>query len=75
VGFLWATYIILRTLLLGDLTQGWPALVSILMIGFGITNLSLGVVAEYLWRTLEVARGRKVFIIDEMVDLNLKRKT
>ena len=37
--------------------------------GFGITNLSLGIVAEYLWRAYDAARGRPVFIIDEVWQL------
>jgi dolichol-phosphate mannosyltransferase len=45
-------------------------LISILMLGFGITNISLGIIAEYLWRTLDVARKRPVFIIDEIHELN-----
>ncbi len=70
VGFLWVIYIIIRTLTVGDLPQGWPALISMLLIGFGITNISLGIVAEYLWRTLEVSRKRPVFIIDDIIELN-----
>jgi glycosyltransferase involved in cell wall biosynthesis len=69
IGFLWAAYILARAIFIGDLTPGWPALVAILMIGFGITNISLGMIAEYLWRTLDAARERKVFIIDEKIDL------
>mgnify|MGYP006192602801 CR=1 FL=1 len=49
-----------------DLAAGWPALMSILMIGFGITNISLGIIAEYLWRTLDASRKRQVYIIDEI---------
>src|SRR6185295_10041286 len=47
LGFLWTLYISLRAILIGDLNPGWPALVAILMIGFGITNISLGIIAEY----------------------------
>jgi polyisoprenyl-phosphate glycosyltransferase len=68
-GILWTTYIILRKLIVGDLEQGWPALVSILFIGFGVTNISLGIIAEYLWRTLDASRKRPVFIINEIIDL------
>jgi dolichol-phosphate mannosyltransferase len=50
--------------------QGWAATVSMLMIGFGITNISLGIIAEYLWRTLDASRKRPVFIIDEIKELN-----
>ncbi len=70
VGCGWTIYIIARKLLYDNLQSGWPALVSILMIGFGITNISLGIIAEYLWRTLDASRKRPVFIIDEIIELN-----
>lgn len=68
-GVLWSAYIIFRKIVYDDLASGWPALISILMIGFGITNISLGIIAEYLWRTLDASRKRPVFIIDEIIDL------
>ncbi|HPZ88515.1 MAG TPA: glycosyl transferase family 2, partial [Flavihumibacter sp.] len=68
LGILWSVYIIIRKIFFDDLAAGWPALLSILMIGFGITNISLGVIAEYLWRTLDASRKRPVFIIDEIVE-------
>ncbi len=70
VGIAWAVYIIVRKLVFDDLAAGWPAMMSILMIGFGITNISLGIIAEYLWRTLDASRKRQVFIIDDIKELN-----
>ncbi|ANE49252.1 glycosyltransferase [Flavisolibacter tropicus] len=67
-GSFWTAYIIFRKVFYDDLSSGWPALVSILMIGFGITNICLGIIAEYLWRTLDASRKRPVFIIDEIID-------
>lgn len=69
-GILWTGYIIVRKIFFHDLASGWPALMSILMIGFGITNISLGIIAEYLWRTLDASRKRPVFIIDKIVELD-----
>jgi polyisoprenyl-phosphate glycosyltransferase len=69
IGSVWTIYIIARKLLFNDLASGWPALISILTIGFGITNISLGIIAEYLWRTLDASRKRPVFIIDKIVEL------
>lgn len=69
-GLLWTCYILIRTILFHDLAQGWPTMISILMLGFGLTNISLGIVAEYLWRTLDSSRKRPVFIVAEIVDLN-----
>jgi dolichol-phosphate mannosyltransferase len=70
VGALFAVYIIVRKIVYDDLAAGWPATLSILMIGFGITNISLGIIAEYLWRTLDASRKRQVFIIDDIKELN-----
>jgi dolichol-phosphate mannosyltransferase len=70
LGLLLSAYLIVRKLVWNDLAAGWPMLMSILMLGFGITNISLGIIAEYLWRTLDVARKRPVFIIDEIYELN-----
>lgn len=69
VGFIWAFYIIIRKIFYNDLASGWPALISVLMVGFGITNICLGIIAEYLWRTLDSSRKRPVFIIDEVCQL------
>lgn len=67
-GLSWTIYVILRKLIYDDIPNGWSALVSILMVGFGLTNISLGIIAEYLWRTLDVSRKRPVFLIDEIID-------
>jgi len=70
IGLIWAIYLIARKLFVGDLSSGWPALMSILSIGFGITNISLGIIAEYLWRTLDSSRNRPPYIIDDIIELN-----
>lgn len=71
-GFVWACYIIFRKLLYHDLTAGWPSLIAILMIGFGLTNLSLGIIAEYLWRTLDAVRHRDAFIVEDIFEYHQK---
>lgn len=48
---------------------GYSTLASIMALGFGITNISLGIIAEYLWRTYDAARHRPVFIISDEIDL------
>ncbi len=65
-GLTWSAYIVCRKIIFNDLVEGWTALTSILLTGFGITNISLGIIAEYLWRTLDSSRKRPVFIIDEI---------
>lgn len=74
VGIFWTIYIVSRKLMYNDVASGWPMLTSILLLGFGITNIGLGIIAEYLWRTLDASRNRPVFIIDEIIDLNNDNK-
>ena len=69
IGVVWSTYLILRKLFVGDLALGWPMLYSTIILGFGITNISLGIIAEYLWRTLDTARRRPVFVIERDVTI------
>ena len=70
IGFAWMMFIIGYTLFIGGLPLGLTATISILLMGFGITNISLGIIAEYLWRTLDASRKRKPFIVDEVLNLS-----
>ncbi|MCR6721326.1 MAG: glycosyltransferase [Chitinophagaceae bacterium] len=72
LGIILSLYIVARKLFFQDLIVGWTATVCILLIGFGITNISLGIIAEYLWRTLDASRKRPVFIVDEIYELENK---
>lgn len=68
-GFVWGGFVFFRAILTGNKTPGWPSLLAILTIGFGITNISLGIISEYLWRTYDAALKRKTYIIDKIQDL------
>ena len=75
IGILWAIVIVIIKLFnLAPLSAGWPTLMALLLFGFGITNLSIGIIAEYLWRTLDAARKRPVFIVEEIIDCDKKEE-
>lgn len=48
---------------------GYPTLACLISVGFGITNISLGIIAEYLWRAYDAARKRPVYIISDVKKL------
>lgn len=52
-----------------DVPVGYSTLASIMALGFGITNISLGIIAEYLWRTYDAARKRPVFLVSSVEEL------
>ena len=47
---------------------GWASLMSVCLLSFGLVFLMLGLLGEYIWRTLDAARTRPPFIIDECID-------
>jgi len=44
---------------------GYAALMTVLLVGFGLVMLMLGIMGEYLWRTFDEARGRPRFIVEK----------
>jgi dolichol-phosphate mannosyltransferase len=69
VGIAYGIYIIIVRLAYPQMEQGFATIVALLLFGFGITNISLGVIAEYLWRTFDAARNRPAFIISEEIEV------
>jgi glycosyltransferase involved in cell wall biosynthesis len=68
LGFAYAGLITIDTLLHGNPVKGWaPVIILILVIG-GFQMIMLGVVGEYLWRTLAQVRGRDAYLIDAIYE-------
>jgi len=57
--------IVLLRIFVGFPVEGWSALMVVLLFSSGIIMLTLGVLGEYIWRTLDASRNRPVFIIEE----------
>lgn len=65
VGFVYALYIVLSTLIYGSDLPGFPTLVSILLIMSGLILLSLGIIGEYIAKIYTEIKHRPVYIIDK----------
>ena len=52
----------------GTPIAGWPSLMCVLLFGFGIIMLMLGIIGEYVWRALDASRNRPPYIVDEIRD-------
>ena len=46
--------------------EGYTSLVMIMLMGFGVIMLSIGIIGEYLWRTYDAARKRPPYIIEKV---------
>lgn len=75
LGFLYALLVVALRLTAGTPVEGWASLmVAVLVLG-GIQMTMLGVLGEYLWRTLEEARKRPAYFIERASDAELVRAT
>lgn len=54
--------VIIRTLVFGDPTSGWPSLVCIMLLLSGIQMLGIGIVGQYLAKTYLETKRRPIYI-------------
>ena len=55
--------VIVRTLVFGDPTSGWPSLVCIMLLLSGIQMLGIGVVGQYLAKTYLETKHRPIYLV------------
>ncbi len=58
-------FIIVRTVIFGDPTSGWPSLVCIIVFFSGIQLFCMGVIGEYLSKAYIETKGRPLYIVRE----------
>lgn len=60
--------VLIEKFTVGTPIQGWASIMCILLFGFGMLMLMLGIIGEYIWRVLDAARNRPTYIVDEVKD-------
>lgn len=65
IGFLYAGVVLVRRVMLGVEVSGWSSLMMVLLVVSGVQLVGLGILGEYLWRTLDAARRRPNFVVAE----------
>lgn len=65
VAFIIIIFIVVRTLMFGDPTSGWPSMVCIMFFIGGVQLLCLGVIGQYLSKTYLEVKKRPIYIIQE----------
>jgi dolichol-phosphate mannosyltransferase len=65
LGFGYALLVIVLRLMTRTPVQGWSSLIVVVLVLGGVQMMMLGILGEYLWRTLEAARHRPVYFLEE----------
>ncbi|MFZ7131641.1 MAG: glycosyltransferase family 2 protein [Eubacteriales bacterium] len=63
-GFVYAAYIVIKTIILGSDWPGFPTITSIILILGGTILSSLGVIGEYISKIYTEVKDRPIYIID-----------
>lgn len=66
LAFVMIVFIIIRKLIYGDPTSGWPSLVCIIMLIGGMQLSCIGIVGEYLAKTYLETKHRPIYIAKEI---------
>jgi dolichol-phosphate mannosyltransferase len=67
LSFLVGFYLLINKIFFGTHVEGWTSvMLAVLVIG-GVQLIMIGVLGEYLWRVLEEARGRPLYILERRV--------
>jgi len=64
LSFSYGAFIFISWLSFGIEVQGWVPMMLVLTFTAGLQMTLLGILGEYLWRTLDEARGRPLFVVD-----------
>ena len=65
LAFIMIIFVIIRTLVFGDPTAGWPSLVCIILLLSGIQMLGIGIVGQYLAKTYLEAKNRPIYLVSK----------
>ena len=63
--FIAIAFIVVRTIMFGDPTSGWPSLVCIIFLVSGVQLCCLGIMGQYLSKTYLETKKRPIYIVKE----------
>lgn len=63
--FIFIVFIIIRTLVFGDPTAGWPSMICILLLVSGVQLLCIGILGQYMAKTYLETKKRPLYLVQE----------
>ena len=58
--------VFVEKIIFGTPIAGWASIMCVMLFGFGIMMLMMGILGEYVWRVLDASRNRPPYLIDEI---------
>ncbi|MCQ2081173.1 MAG: glycosyltransferase family 2 protein [Lachnospiraceae bacterium] len=67
MAFIAIVFVIVRALLYGDPTSGWPSMVCIILLVSGVQLFCIGIVGQYLAKTYMEVKKRPIYLVKEEI--------
>ena len=67
LSFLFGSYVLVNKLMFGTHVLGWTSVMLAVLVLGGVQLVMIGVLGEYLWRILEEARARPLYIVERTI--------
>lgn len=68
MGFVYAALILIDSLFYRNPVKGWAPLMLVVLVMGGLQMIMLGLIGEYLWRTLTQVRRHDIYLVDTIYE-------
>jgi dolichol-phosphate mannosyltransferase len=68
ISIVYALYIMYNKLMGNIVVEGWTTMMLVFLFVSSFQMISLGILGEYVWRTLDASRKRPNFVIDKVIE-------
>jgi len=75
LGALFGLWVVMKAILVGDTTTGYPSLVAVITFFSGVQLLSIGIVGEYVGKTYVETKQRPIYIKEDVLESQHNKNT
>lgn len=72
MAFVYLIFILIKTLVWGEVVTGFPTLICVILFLGGMQLLALGIIGEYIGRIFNETKGRPPYIIENILEKSAK---
>lgn len=68
IALIYGLFIIFNKLSGNIIAEGWSTIMVVILFVSSFQMISLGIIGEYVWRTLDAGRNRPIYVVDKVLE-------